>query len=128
MKGILAFGFDGVLCLGSVFDPVNPSACEGPPVPGMKELFAALFCEGWEIEICTPRALVKEGRDAVIHWLNANGFLEFVACVTASRHIANVYVDRDLLPFTGAEGLTERIRNFPNWSNGEDKNDRRKSS
>lgn len=120
MKGILAFGFDGVLCQGPVFDPVHPADCDGPPVPGMKELIAALFAEGWEIEICTPRALSLEGRKAVIHWLNVHGFLEFIACVTPSRHIADVYVDDRVMTFDGrVDDLASKIRSFSSWMDKE---------
>lgn len=118
----IVFTFDGVLMRGSPYNPASPSICEGEAIEGMKDLIARLFSEGYSIEICTARALSLEGRNAVIHWLNRQGFLEYIACVTASRHIAKVYVDASALPFTGStEKLAAEIRNFSTWMDKEGK-------
>lgn len=117
----IIFGFDGTLMKGPPFDPSSPSLCEGEPVEGMAALIRVLFSEGYTIEICTERALTPEGRAAVIHWLNGNGFLEYIACVTPSRHIAKVYVDAAAIAFDGnVERLAERIRNFSIWTDREE--------
>ena len=117
----IVFTFDGVLMRGSPYNPASPSICEGEAIEGMKDLIARLFSEGYSIEICTARALSLEGRNAVIHWLNRQGFLEYIACVTPSRHIAKVYVDAAAIAFNGnVNELAGEIRNFSIWTDREE--------
>lgn len=100
---IVVFSFDGVL-----MKPRGGSPPTRQPVPGMLDAVRQLFTEGWQIEICTSRALTRKGRDEVIHWLVVNGFIEYIACVTPSRHEADVHVDARAIA-----GLVDEIRNFP---------------
>ena len=116
---IVSLDFDGVIMAGKPFDPSCPGDCTGAPVPGMPELIRELFAEGWTIEVTTVRAITLAGRKAVVHWLNTNGCLEYVARVSATRHFETVHVDALAIPFNGdVSGLDEKIRDFVPWNRG----------
>ena len=92
MKGIVAMGFDGVF---------TPSPPLGSPTPGIRSLVKDLFSQGFDIEVCTPRALTQEGRTEVVHWLNANGMLQWIARVSATLPPAVAYVGTRAVRFDG---------------------------
>lgn len=115
----LVFGFDGVL-MERTSGTGPPS---GKPVRGMLDLVRRLHAQGWQIEVCTSRALTHEGRNEVVHWLVCNSFIEFIECVTSSLHVATAYIvdPQRTVAFTGsAEDLLETVENFQNgWKEKE---------
>lgn len=96
----VAFGFDGVLMAAGGTRHGPPT---GAPVEGMLGLCRSLSDEGWDVVVCTGRALGNKGRDEVIHWLVRHGFIAYITSVSASIQEADVLVFEDTMciPFGG---------------------------
>lgn len=66
--------------------------------------------------VFTCRAKQHDGFKAVVHWLTANGLIDYIDSVTAVKPVAKCYIDDRCIPFTGnAEELLEQISSFSSW-------------
>lgn len=115
MNEMVAIDFDGVIHKDTQWTRVDQ--INGSPVPGIKAVLQGLRKKGMQTTIYTCRALTVEGRTAVIRWLTANGLIEYVDSVTASKPIAKCYVDDRAIRFNGdTESLLEQINSFKSWT------------
>lgn len=108
MKHVVAFDFDGVVH-DDIGEWKGPDIIEGKPVFGIRKTFEVLREKGYRIVIHTCRALTREGRAAVIHWLIKQGLVGYVDSVTAEKPIARCYIDDRAIHFDGCEDLLEKI-------------------
>lgn len=115
MKDVVAIDFDGVIHKDTRWTQVDE--INGSPVPGIKAVLQGLRKAGMQTTIYTCRALTMTGRAAVIRWLTANGLIEYIDSVTASKPIAKCYVDDRAIRFNGDTGsLLEQISSFKSWT------------
>ena len=96
----IAWDFDGVLhpytngWTGSTPD-------DEPPVPGVRDVLAALQADGYRQVVFSTRANHVEGADGIAAWLDAHDLARFFDEVTHSKPPAIAYVDDRAVPFVG---------------------------
>lgn len=115
MERVVAMDFDGVIHRDPVWKGIG--IVEGAPVRGVPEAIKSLVRSGYKICVFTCRAREREGFKAVVHWLTANGLIEYIDSVTAQKPVAKCYIDDRCIPFTGnAESLVSNVQTFESWT------------
>ena len=114
MVSNVVFDFDGVIhsyTSGWKGAGIIPD----PPVPGVKELIAALRTEGYNVIVQSTRCTEREGMQAVKQYLEDNEIE--VDDVVAHKPPAIVYIDDRAICFDGhPETLLDKIKNFKVWN------------
>lgn len=105
--------FDGVINSyrsGWKGDEVIPD----PPVTGMREAIKSLREQGFEVVVCSSRAMTKPGHDAIHCYLKKNGIE--VDGITSEKTPSVAIVDDRAICFDGdAEGLVDKVKNLKPW-------------
>lgn len=113
LKKRIVMDFDGV------FHPhfkgsMDVKIINEEPIEGIKEFLERLVKDGWEIHICSTRALTLEGQNAIIKWLRKHSLVEYIDRISSIKSPALVYLDDRGVRFNGKfdEKLYEEITNF----------------
>ena len=114
----VAIDFDGV-----IHDYRNGwegySVIGGEPVPGIFDEIRRLTEAGYEVVIVTSRALVHEGLNEVIEWLERYGLKHgrHYEYVTAEKIPALAYIDDRAVTFRPGMDLLFVVKHFMPWMN-----------
>lgn len=112
-KPIISLDFDGVIH-SYITRLRNSNLIPDPPVEGIKEVIDELR-KKYYVAISSARASTKEGRIAIIEWLNKYDII--VDEITNVKLPAEIHIDDRTICFDGdAYSLIDKIKAFKPWN------------